>query len=187
MDPIIISEGDVGGYYAATIAGVGLLAASYIWYLVRGASRNQDLQKEDPAHKGCTKMEAYLFSAEQEFVDVTIILHDREQDTHPYLLVQAEGESDVRVPYSDMIRLNISDNTTYRTPMSAFGVDYRDFSGEATLIFVRPGSSFTLTKAQADTIKGSYDTWAASSGKAPLVVNDESYKRPKRTLVRRSA
>lgn len=183
MNPITICENLIGGEATYWVmVGIPLAVASYVcWRLVTLGH-----PKEDPAHKGCSRLHTSLFSDESEFVDATIILHDREQDFRPYLLVQAEGEGDVRVQYENIIKLNISDNTSHPTPCSGFGIDYKDFAGDALLLFVRPGASHSLTETQVGTIKDSYDLWAVNHGREPLVVNDESYVRPKRTLVRRA-
>lgn len=142
----------------------------------------------DPAHLGCPTFQSTLFTVEEEFIPVTIIVHNREEDKHPYLIVQADDVEDVRVPFDSFVRLNITDNTKdYKRPFTGFGIDYRDFAGDALLLFVVPGTSHEPTAKLMETIRGSYDRWAANLGKGTLEVNDQSYQKPKKTLVRRSA
>lgn len=156
--------------------------------LVYWATHRHQISKTDPAHKGCARLDTILYADDSEFVEVTIYVHDREQDRNPYLLVQVDDEDNVRVPYADILEMNITDNSQDpNRPMSAFGISYSDFTGDARLLFTQLGTSHGLTKTQVETIKESYDLWAAGVGKAPLVLKDEHYKKPKRSLVRRSA
>lgn len=157
-----------------------------IGFLVWAARRNRP--KEDPAHKGCSALDTVLYTGDSEFIEVTILLHDREEDKHPYLLVKTDGEEDVRVPYEDILVLNLSDNTQDpKGSTSGFGIDYTDFTGEARLIFVQPGSTRSLARPYLEIIKASHDRWSAGVYKRPVTLNDESYKKVKRSLVRRSA
>ena len=107
------------------IVVVLLFAIGFIVWAIRESRPTA----EELAHKGCPMLKTSIFTAEGEFVDAIIYLH--EQDARPYLLLHADGAEDVRVPYENFLRLSVSDNTGHKNPSSGFGLDYRDFTGDA--------------------------------------------------------